>query len=322
MALTIVVRSGDSDAPPKITFDAPRVVIGRGEGCEVRLPDPSVSHRHASIRQRGTEYIVVDEGSTNGTFVGPVLLTPQASRVLKSGDRVRVGRVWLEILLEQVPATQQPQLATKEIALSLVADALRAQGQEAELVIAVTEGPDTGLHLDLEGFGKRYVIGRGTGADLRVTDADASRRHVELERHGDQIKLRELGSKNGSFLDGEPLTQSPIAWKPGQVLKLGANQLSYTDPIATALGELEAAEDELLSPTELLDSAHAESSQSEMDAVGSSAAAPQAPLVENPKQTSQRSRDKLANADLFVAALAVLVLVVSVLGLYWLFSGN
>ena len=143
MALTIVVRSGDSDTPPKITFDAPRVVIGRGEGCEVRLPDPSVSHRHASVRQRGTEYIVVDEGSTNGTFVGQVLLTPQASRLLKSGDRIRVGRVWLEILIEQVPATQQPQLATKEIALSLVADALRAQGQEAELVIAVTEGPDT-----------------------------------------------------------------------------------------------------------------------------------------------------------------------------------
>ena len=238
MALTVVVRSGDSDTPPKITFDAPRVVIGRGEGCEVRLPDPSVSHRHASIRQRGTEYIVVDEGSTNGTYVGQVLLTPQASRLLKSGDRVRVGRVWLEILIEQVPATLQPQLATKEIALGLVADALKAQGQEAELVIAVTGGPDTGLHLDLEGFGKRYVIGRGTGADLRVTDGDASRRHVELERQGDQIKIRELGSKNGSLLDGEPLSTSPTAWKPGQVLKLGANHLSYTDPIAAALGEL------------------------------------------------------------------------------------
>ncbi|HMR74041.1 MAG TPA: FHA domain-containing protein, partial [Polyangiaceae bacterium] len=85
MALTIVIRSGDAKSPPKVTFDSPRVVGGRGEGCEVRLPDPSVSHRHASIRQRGTDYIVLDEGSTNGTFVGPVRLSPQAPRVLKSG---------------------------------------------------------------------------------------------------------------------------------------------------------------------------------------------------------------------------------------------
>ena len=69
MALTVVVRSGDHPHPLKISLDAPRIVIGRGEGCEIRLPDPSVSHRHASIRQRGSDYVVVDEGSTNGTWV-------------------------------------------------------------------------------------------------------------------------------------------------------------------------------------------------------------------------------------------------------------
>ena len=53
MAVTIVVLSADSDPLPSITFDAPRVVLGRGEGTDVRLPDPSVSHRHASLRQRG-----------------------------------------------------------------------------------------------------------------------------------------------------------------------------------------------------------------------------------------------------------------------------
>ena len=72
----------------------------------------------------------------------------------------------------------------------------------------------------------------------------------------------------------------------------------------------------------MLDSAHADSSESEPAMLGASTALPQAPLVENPKHTPQRSTDKLANADLFVAALAVFVLVVSVLGLYWLFSGN
>src|SRR5437667_9890609 len=103
MALTIVVRSAEGKSAPRITFDAPRIVIGRGDGCEVRLPDPSVSHRHASIRQRGSDYVVVDEGSTNGTFVGPVRLSPQAPRVVRSGELVRIGRIWLELTVESVP---------------------------------------------------------------------------------------------------------------------------------------------------------------------------------------------------------------------------
>src|SRR6187551_3888490 len=119
MALTVVVRSGDHPTPLKISLDAPRIVIGRGDGCEIRLPDPSVSHRHASIRQRGSDYVVVDEGSSNGTFVGPVRLSPQAPRVVRSGDMVRVGRIWLELKIEQAVPTNNPQLTTREIALSL-----------------------------------------------------------------------------------------------------------------------------------------------------------------------------------------------------------
>src|SRR5262245_23419289 len=110
MALTVVVRSGDLPAPAAITFDAPRIVIGRGEGCEVRLPDPSISHRHASIRQRGTDYVIIDEGSTNGTFVGPVRLSAQAPRMIRSGELIRVGRVWLEVRIEHTAISPNPQL--------------------------------------------------------------------------------------------------------------------------------------------------------------------------------------------------------------------
>src|ERR1700759_3943957 len=114
MALTVVVRSFDGKTAPRITLDAPRIVIGRGEGCEIRLPDPSGSHRHASKRQRGAEYIVMDEGSTNGTFVGPVRLATQAPRVLRSGDLVRVGRVWLGGLVEAGPPTGNAPPGTRE----------------------------------------------------------------------------------------------------------------------------------------------------------------------------------------------------------------
>ena len=73
MPVTVLVRSASADrdqreaagahgsaAAPSLTFDGPRVVIGRGQGSDVRLPDPSVSTRHATIRAQGTEYAIVD----------------------------------------------------------------------------------------------------------------------------------------------------------------------------------------------------------------------------------------------------------------------
>ncbi len=322
MALTIVVRSGDSESPPRITFDAPRIVIGRGEGCEVRLPDPSVSHRHASIRQRGSDYIVVDEGSTNGTFVGPVKLAPQATRLLKSGDRVRVGRVWLEVLMEPAPATEQPQLATKELALGLVASALKAQGQDAQLTVTVVDGPDKGLELALTGFRKRYVVGRGLGADLQVGDQDASRRHAELERRGDRVQVKDLGSKNGSKLEDDPIRPGhPVLWKPGQTLQLGANRLCYRDPLTAALDDLESAVDEPMEDFDVPELPGESVPDLKPGAVleRDSSDAPIGEVPERPRPPPTKRR--LLNPDVLVALFALLVLVLSGLGLFWLFSG-
>ncbi|MGH7434940.1 MAG: FHA domain-containing protein, partial [Polyangiaceae bacterium] len=90
MALTVVVLSADG---ARLTFDGTsRIVVGRGAGSDVRLPDTSVSVRHASLRAQGSDFAVVDEGSTNGTFVGSVRVAPHTSRIVRAGDRLRLGR--------------------------------------------------------------------------------------------------------------------------------------------------------------------------------------------------------------------------------------
>src|SRR5580693_7280588 len=121
MPLTVIVRSAEG---ARMTFDATqRVVIGRGAGSDVRLPDASVSLRHASLRAQGADFVVVDEGSTNGTFVGSVRVAAQTSRIVRSGDRVRVGRAWLEIRIDLAPITRDVAAATRDIALALVSRA-------------------------------------------------------------------------------------------------------------------------------------------------------------------------------------------------------
>jgi pSer/pThr/pTyr-binding forkhead associated (FHA) protein len=322
MALTIVIRSGeDTPTPAQITFDAPRVVIGRGDGCEVRLPDPSVSHRHASIRQRGTEYVVIDEGSSNGTFVGPVRLSAQAPRVLRHQDLIRVGRIWLEVRVEQAVPTTNPQATTREIALGLVSAALAAQGEDVSARVRVESGPDTGRELSMRELERTYVVGRAPNADLPLADEDASRRHVELRRNGQHISVRDLGSKNGSLLGDkklEPNRDTP--WGLGQKLELGKTTLVLSDPLLDALRELETSVDEPMRPDESVDPPRGVEAPEAMPERRAAEPAGGAPLVEVPKRSTApttREPRKVGAADVLVGALALIVLALSLLGLAW-----
>ena len=68
---------------------ATSLVLGRGEACEIRIQDNSVSRRHAQIEPHTDGYVVQDLGSTNGTFVNDVATA--APRRLRDGDYLRVG---------------------------------------------------------------------------------------------------------------------------------------------------------------------------------------------------------------------------------------
>jgi pSer/pThr/pTyr-binding forkhead associated (FHA) protein len=319
MALTVVVRSGDHPIPLKISLDAPRIVIGRGEGCEIRLPDPSVSHRHASIRQRGSDYVVVDEGSTNGTFVGPVRLSPQAPRLVQSGELVRVGRIWLELTIEPVPVTDDAPMATREMALALVSSALAAQGEAATVRLLVVKGPDEGKELALTEAGRVYVLGRGAGLDLTLSDADASRRHIEVWRRGASLWLKDLGSKNGATLDGVQLTPNKdTAWPRGKLVTLAGNELAFDDPVAEALVEIEASSDEKMRDNDSVDPPAAAASPEPPLPLSQGAAAPIA-RVPRVNAAPTRRDGGFRSADVAIAGLALVVLAASLLGLFWLF---
>jgi pSer/pThr/pTyr-binding forkhead associated (FHA) protein len=294
-------------------------VIGRGEGCEVELPDPSVSHRHASIRQRGTDYVILDEGSSNGTFVGQVRLSPQAPRVLRSGDVVRVGRVWLEVRIEQVPVTQNQKLATREIALSLVASALTADGQPAGARVRVSAGPDEGASFVVADADRTYVVGRGNGLDLALTDDELSRRHVEIARRGYHLTVRDLKSKNGASLGDTPLEpDKETNWPLGVALKLGDTELVYDDPVRQALDELARASDERMSEHEAVEAPVGKEPPSATKSVERPAPAPRPPSRRPP--SSPGPRPGVGWVDVGVALLALTVLGLSLFGLWLLFG--
>jgi pSer/pThr/pTyr-binding forkhead associated (FHA) protein len=324
MAVTIVVLSGGEagSADLSLTLDAPRIVVGRGEGCDVRLPDTSVSHRHASIRQRGGEHVILDENSQNGTFLDRVRLPPQTPRALRSGERVRVGRVWLELRFEPAMVKGSTAAAAKELALALVERGLRTQDEEAGPRITVLEGSDAGATLVLADAGRSYVIGRQASADIKLDDELCARQHARVSRRGDALAVQDCGSPGGTFLDGERLSTREVTWKVGQVLEIGHARLAFEYPAADALAELERSPDERMPDGEPSSEPPAAEATAE-----AGAAAPDATPTPAPTEAMERTPAPRAAAadpggwnalDSAVVMVAIGVLVISALGAFWL----
>ena len=76
------------------------IEIGRSPAAEISLPEVlSVSRTHARLEHRGSQVVVEDLGSTNGTYVNDRLV--QGETVLASGDRFQVGAVHFKFLHER-----------------------------------------------------------------------------------------------------------------------------------------------------------------------------------------------------------------------------
>ncbi len=325
MPLSVIIRTAargsGADPSPSLTFDSARIVIGRGLGSEVRLPDPSVSQRHATVRADGIEYTLVDEGSTNGTFVGDVRLSPFTPRTLKSGDLVRVGRVWLEIRMDQTPATRDLPAATRDLAFRLVEDAMRALGDDVFTRVLVVEGPDRGRSLALVDEARTYIAGRGEECDLTLEDMDASREHVQIVRRAGSVLVRDVGSKNGVQLgDSRVPTDRDVVWRGPTMLRVGQAVLALEEPVAIALAELEAAEDEAL-PAEGARPPPPPVSSPSSQGVPSPAAPVAAPVLPPAPGRSPARLRSWSGADAAVVIAAASIIALSAAGLYWLLRG-
>ncbi|GAA1793712.1 FhaA domain-containing protein [Agromyces lapidis] len=84
--------------------------------------------------------------------------------------------------------------------------------------------------LDVDG--KRYpilkgrtVIGRGSEADVTLDDSGASRRHAEVQWDGSRARVRDLGSTNGTQLDGAAVKESIL--EPDSVITIGRSRIVF-----------------------------------------------------------------------------------------------
>lgn len=87
--------------------------------------------------------------------------------------------------------------------------------------LAVILGADAGKVFRLTS--PRTVLGRGADCDVQLTDSEVSRRHAMLEIRGDEITVKDLGSTNGTFVEGVRVQEAKLASQ--QEFSLGTTTL-------------------------------------------------------------------------------------------------
>jgi DNA-binding SARP family transcriptional activator len=128
--------------------------------------------------------------------------------------------------LEQAILEQRPELDVATIPAQLHADPLYSTIKNGDGDIpARLEYADGQVVFLADGT---TVIGRDHDARVRLVDGRVSRRHAEIVASDGQYVLRDLGSTNGSSVNGQPVTQQPLA--DGDVLSIGGVQLRFVDP--------------------------------------------------------------------------------------------
>ena len=103
----------------------------------------------------------------------------------------------------------------------------------AQYQLIMRTGPTPGAVFALEG--DQLTIGRDSTNGVAINDAEISRKHARMMFQGGKYVLEDLGSTNGTFVNGQRLA-GPVVLKPGDVVSLGEQIVLMYDAIAGDAG--------------------------------------------------------------------------------------
>ncbi len=216
--------------------------IGRAEGNDLILTEGGVSRRHARLSVRGDEVLVEDAASANGTFVDGQKI--DAPTPLAPGSELVIGSYSLR-LANGAGKARRPagkgvspgsELAPVRRQTSVMPTVKGGAGKRAAMVASEPAGIDSGPQLrGLTGpwanqvfrVDRKLVIGRTGAVEVLIEDDSVSRRHAEVARTSDGYVVRDLGSANGTLVNGEPVAGDEVVLKPGDVVQVGVVELVF-----------------------------------------------------------------------------------------------
>lgn len=207
--------------------------IGCDARGELQIDDELISHAHAAVFLRDRQWWVRDLDSNDGGL-------------LLDGARVQsvplIGRATLEFGNPVARVTLQVEDAAAQVQAG--ADGAQANGSadsRTRLHPSITSAapspgigaaPPLRVQLATEATAREITdtvrIGRGADCAIRIDDDGVSRVHSEIYRVGARWCVRDLGSSNGTFLDGERIEDAPLPARSSLCLGVDGPRLELT----------------------------------------------------------------------------------------------
>jgi two-component system response regulator HydG len=98
---------------------------------------------------------------------------------------------------------------------------------DVSFVLSIHEGPDAGLEVVVDGHAaSRLLVGQSPACDVRLHDREVSRRHMALQLAGSTLRVKDLGSTNGTFVDSVGVGEAFL--RGGETLRIGATSFLVT----------------------------------------------------------------------------------------------
>ncbi|HZT49498.1 MAG TPA: FHA domain-containing protein [Hyphomicrobiaceae bacterium] len=193
------------------------VVIGRGRQCGIILNDDTVSSNHARLEPdiKGNQVTIADLNSSNGTYLNGKRITNAVANV---GDLLRFGSAEFKLTAGTLVAGKAGYSAAPGWMLSGFDTRGRA------LQFELRPQAENGRAVD----GKTWTIGRDRNrAQFVIDDDSVSGAHAQITYEARQgLTLRDLGSTNGTKIDGAPLGSRAVSLSDtGQEITFGAAKL-------------------------------------------------------------------------------------------------
>ena len=218
MARLIIQRSG-SDETVAIPPDKSAFVIGRAPGCDLVIDDTASSRRHCQVERDGGGHRLVDLKSSNGTRLNGAKVD---SAPLKDGDAIQIGNAVIRFHADAADVS--------EILLEEPAGG-------ATFILKIRGGDRDGESVPLPPG--KHTVGRSPKNSIVVVTTGVSGVHAEIRVEGLSAAVKDLGSTNGTFVNGSKVSDSPLAH--GDTVRFGGQTALFVDTARAAIEETASA---------------------------------------------------------------------------------
>ncbi|HEY8597784.1 MAG TPA: FHA domain-containing protein, partial [Thermomicrobiales bacterium] len=207
------VESGPN-AGQTFTLDSAGTTIGRQDGNTIVLDDGRLSRQHARIDLGSTGLTLTDLGSANGTKINGQRVS--GTQPLRIGDQLQLGET--TIVVEGGATAMPTGRPTAPVHRAAAATTPLGSMSGAATPRLILESDGRIFPLDQAST----VIGRQAGNAITLTDTQASRQHARIEVRSGQLTVTDLGSANGTRVNGA-LIGAPTTLRDGDQLQIGTS---------------------------------------------------------------------------------------------------